>query len=199
MAFYLSKRGGLSPIKPERRNESNGGLTRISRADQSAPPAFPPSQPPQPPPTMSDPSRKKAIIIGGGPVGCLTALSLANNGWEVEIWEGRPGELRSLSLPPPFPSLKSADSSFASVLTDPSSEKGKAEPTRSVNLAISSRGIAALASVEPDLGELDSFLPFLGDRSSSSRFFPSVNDFIDLSLPMKGRMIWDFENKFVPP
>ncbi|KAL7412761.1 hypothetical protein BDY24DRAFT_415724 [Mrakia frigida] len=95
---------------------------------------------------MSDPSRKKAIVIGAGPVGCLTALSLANNGWEVEIWEGRP---------------------------DPSSEKGKAEPTRSVNLAISSRGIAALASVEPDL----------------------VKDFIDLSLPMKGRMIWDFSNK----
>lgn len=40
--------------------------------------------------------QKKAIIVGAGPVGCLTALSLANRGWRVEVWEGRPGPCPSL-------------------------------------------------------------------------------------------------------
>lgn len=34
---------------------------------------------------------KKALIVGAGPVGTLTALSLHKRGWKVEIWEGRPG------------------------------------------------------------------------------------------------------------
>lgn len=37
-------------------------------------------------------TRKKAVIVGGGPVGCLAALSLAKMGWEVEVYEGRPGK-----------------------------------------------------------------------------------------------------------
>jgi 2-polyprenyl-6-methoxyphenol hydroxylase-like FAD-dependent oxidoreductase len=35
---------------------------------------------------------KKAIVVGGGPVGCLAALALARRGWQVELFEGRPGE-----------------------------------------------------------------------------------------------------------
>lgn len=35
---------------------------------------------------------RKALIIGGGPVGALTALSLHKRGWQVEVWEGRDGE-----------------------------------------------------------------------------------------------------------
>lgn len=34
---------------------------------------------------------KKAVIVGAGPVGCLSALALAKQGWKVEIYEGRPG------------------------------------------------------------------------------------------------------------
>lgn len=34
---------------------------------------------------------RKAVIVGAGPVGCLTAISLAKMGWAVEIYEGRPG------------------------------------------------------------------------------------------------------------
>lgn len=33
----------------------------------------------------------KALVIGGGPVGSLTALSFHNRGWEVEVWETREG------------------------------------------------------------------------------------------------------------
>jgi 2-polyprenyl-6-methoxyphenol hydroxylase-like FAD-dependent oxidoreductase len=36
-------------------------------------------------------SARKAVVIGAGPVGCLTAISLAKMGWQVEVYEGRPG------------------------------------------------------------------------------------------------------------
>lgn len=35
--------------------------------------------------------QRKAVIVGAGPVGCLAAISLANNGWSVEVYEGRAG------------------------------------------------------------------------------------------------------------
>lgn len=34
---------------------------------------------------------RKALIVGAGPVGALTALSLHRRGWEVEVWESRDG------------------------------------------------------------------------------------------------------------
>jgi kynurenine 3-monooxygenase len=36
--------------------------------------------------------KRKALVIGAGPVGALTALSLHRRGWEVEVWESREGE-----------------------------------------------------------------------------------------------------------
>ena len=39
---------------------------------------------------MPKPTRK-AVIVGAGPVGCLCAIALSNMGWEVEIYEARPG------------------------------------------------------------------------------------------------------------
>lgn len=44
-------------------------------------------------------SPRKAVIIGGGPVGCLSAMALAKQGWTVEIYEGRPGGYFSRGLP----------------------------------------------------------------------------------------------------
>jgi 2-polyprenyl-6-methoxyphenol hydroxylase-like FAD-dependent oxidoreductase len=35
---------------------------------------------------------RKVLVIGGGPVGALTALSLHRRGWDVELWESREGE-----------------------------------------------------------------------------------------------------------
>jgi kynurenine 3-monooxygenase len=34
---------------------------------------------------------RKAVIVGAGPVGCLSAMALAKMGWNVEVYEGRPG------------------------------------------------------------------------------------------------------------
>ena len=34
---------------------------------------------------------RKLVIVGAGPVGCLAAMSFANMGWSVEIYEARPG------------------------------------------------------------------------------------------------------------
>ncbi|KAI0724076.1 FAD/NAD-P-binding domain-containing protein [Fomitopsis betulina] len=87
------------------------------------------------------PSARKAIVVGAGPVGCLAAISLAKMGWIVEIYEGRP-DMR-------LPSSKAA------------------AQQRSINLAISSRGIAAIEAIHP---------------SAAERFLRAV-------IPMRGRMI----------
>lgn len=95
----------------------------------------------------NQPSRRRAVVVGGGPVGCLCALSLAKTGWSVDVYEGRPD--------PRLPSSKAAMAQ------------------RSINLAMSSRGIAALASVDPALAER----------------------FMDTVIPMRGRMIHDAKGR----
>lgn len=34
---------------------------------------------------------RKAVVVGAGPVGCLAALALAKQGWNVGVFEIRPG------------------------------------------------------------------------------------------------------------
>ncbi|CAE7221146.1 unnamed protein product [Rhizoctonia solani] len=86
---------------------------------------------------------RKVVIVGAGPVGCLSALSFAKQGWEVEVFEGRP---------------------------DMREPEAKANLSlRSINLAISSRGISALCVVDPAIAD---------------RFMQNV-------IPMHGRMIHD--------
>ncbi|TDL27357.1 FAD/NAD-binding domain-containing protein [Rickenella mellea] len=85
--------------------------------------------------------RRTAVVVGAGPVGCLAALALAKQGWHVQLYDARPD--------PRLPSSKSAAS------------------LRSINLAISSRGIAALQAIDP---------------AATTRFLETV-------IPMKGRMI----------
>lgn len=86
---------------------------------------------------------RKVVIVGAGPVGCLAAIAFAKMKWQVEVYEARP-DLRL------------------------SSSKAAAQQ-RSINLAISSRGIAALRAV---------------DASAAERFLQTV-------IPMRGRMIHD--------
>ncbi|KAI9510863.1 FAD/NAD-P-binding domain-containing protein [Russula earlei] len=88
-------------------------------------------------PTMT----RKLIVVGAGPVGCLAAMSFAKMGWSVEIYEARP-DMR-------LPSSRAA------------------AQQRSINLAISSRGIAAMQAIDP---------------AAASRFLDNV-------IPMRGRMI----------
>ncbi|TDL14931.1 FAD/NAD-P-binding domain-containing protein [Rickenella mellea] len=65
----------------------------------------------------------KAAVVGAGPVGCLAALNFAKEGWDVELYEGRP----DIRIPCPEAS----------------------GVQRSVNLVLSSRAIAAINSVDP--------------------------------------------------
>jgi kynurenine 3-monooxygenase len=85
--------------------------------------------------------RRKALIVGAGPVGALTALSLHRRGWEVEIWESRDGS---------FPDLIS---SIQTNGVDPRGKDTAMTNLRSINLAISARGLEALRSVDPTLGK----------------------------------------------
>ncbi|KAF8575953.1 FAD/NAD-binding domain-containing protein [Ramaria rubella] len=65
------------------------------------------------------------VVVGAGPVGCLTALAFAGAGWRVQVYEGRP----DMRLP-----------SSKTILA-----------RRSTNLTISSRGLIALQSVNPSM------------------------------------------------
>lgn len=67
----------------------------------------------------------RAAVVGGGLVGCLCAAMLASRGWQVDIYESRSD-----------PRLTSA-----------------ATRARSINLALSPRGIEALKSVNEELAE----------------------------------------------
>lgn len=50
---------------------------------------------------ISPERRRRALVVGGGPVGALTALMLEKRGWEVELWEARDGEcISGQGLPP---------------------------------------------------------------------------------------------------
>ncbi|KAF9792727.1 FAD/NAD-P-binding domain-containing protein [Thelephora terrestris] len=69
--------------------------------------------------------QRKAVIVGAGPVGCFAAIALANKGWSVDLYEGR------------------ADKRLRK------SEEGQ----RSINLVLSSRGLAALYAIDPCLEE----------------------------------------------
>lgn len=88
---------------------------------------------------------QRAIVVGAGPVGCLAAISLAKAGWQVYVYEARP-DLR-------LPSSKATTQQ------------------RSINLAISSRGIAALQAIDPAISER----------------------FLKTAIPMRGRMIHDIK------
>ncbi|KAF3936596.1 hypothetical protein ABW19_dt0207680 [Dactylella cylindrospora] len=86
---------------------------------------------------------QKVVIIGAGPVGALAALYFAKGGWQVVVYELR-GDLRN-------PDNRSLNF------------------TKSINLAISERGINGLRSVDPELTE----------------------SILEDAIPMHGRMIHD--------
>lgn len=73
---------------------------------------------------MSTPAPSNAAVVGGGLVGTLCASMLASRGWSVTLYEGRPDPRLSQDA------------------------RG-----RSINLALSPRGIEALRSVSEELAE----------------------------------------------
>lgn len=87
--------------------------------------------------------RRKVLIIGAGPVGALTALSLDKRGWDVEVWDAREG-MRS-------PILLRWQVKLMPL--DPRGQPINHSNLRSINLAISSRGVEALKAVDPSLAD----------------------------------------------
>lgn len=86
---------------------------------------------------------RHVVVVGAGPVGCLAALALAKRGWRVSVYEGRP---------------------------DPRTLDAKtAYRNRSINLAISHRGLCAIDAIDP----------------------AAARAFVENAVPMKGRMIHD--------
>ncbi|KAJ6520350.1 FAD/NAD-binding domain-containing protein [Mycena sanguinolenta] len=79
---------------------------------------------------MNASSAPKAVIVGAGPVGCLSAIALANLGWHVTVYERRSG------------------------FHQPLSSNTQANPRqRSINLTLSARGITALQAIDSTLVE----------------------------------------------
>ncbi|KAJ6534933.1 FAD/NAD-P-binding domain-containing protein [Mycena capillaripes] len=79
-------------------------------------------------------SPPKAVIVGAGPAGCLSAIALANLGWHVTIFERR----RDLRIPSP----QNASTGFAENFRQ-----------RSINLTLSARGLAAIWAIDSSLVE----------------------------------------------
>jgi len=88
----------------------------------------------------------EAAVVGAGLVGCLTAFGLAKRGWTVTLYERRP---------------------------DPRQDRFESDRLRSINLALSARGIVAIQSVDPALAE---------------RILREV-------IPMRGRMIHSVDGR----
>lgn len=78
------------------------------------------------------------VVIGAGLVGCLAALGFAKKGYKVQLYEGRP----DLRLP----------------------EEQAKTSLRSINLAVSARGILAMKSIDNDMAErvLRDLIPMSG-------------------------------------
>ncbi|KAF7337739.1 FAD/NAD(P)-binding domain-containing protein [Mycena sanguinolenta] len=103
---------------------------------------------------MNASSAPKAVIVGAGPVGCLSAIALANLGWHVTVYERRSGTL-------PLPVCEPSAMTFFLSITDmrggshqPLSSNIQANPRqRSINLTLSARGITALQAVDSTLVE----------------------------------------------
>jgi len=121
--------------------------------------------------------QRRAVVVGAGPVGCLAAIALANKGWSVEVYEGRAGAACFSSAVTP----SSVYLSF-SLFLDKRLSKSE-EGQRSINLVLSSRGLAALHAIDPDLEErlmkhtipIHSRMIHMKDGSSSSLQYDPYN------------------------
>ena len=108
---------------------------------------------------MTSQEQQKTIIVGAGPVGSLAALYAAQRGDNVEIYELRGGKCRIRNIPNCFVHI-------ILDLRDPTTVP--LNFTKSINLALSERGINAI-------------------RHSNR---PNLLDFVlQETIPMHGRMI----------
>ncbi|TFK56094.1 FAD/NAD(P)-binding domain-containing protein [Heliocybe sulcata] len=94
---------------------------------------------------MSDLSKKptkRVAVIGTGLVGCLAALGIANKfGWQVDIYDSRSGAF-------PMPFYNPFNGVWLMVMTE--TDKA-ADDRKTINLALSARGLRAFAEIDPEL------------------------------------------------
>src|SRR5262245_41826145 len=85
-------------------------------------------------------AKQKIVVVGAGPVGSLAALYAAQRGHDVEIYELRPG--KALTHCCTIPPSRHGVAHWQSDLRDP--DTIPLNFTRSINLALSERGINAM-------------------------------------------------------
>ena len=118
---------------------------------------------------MCSMSSKSVAIIGGGPVGALAALYFAKHFSKVTLYELRPG------TPSPWLVL------FAN-FADPRVPANRAAlPNKSINLALSDRGILGIRGISDALAEevVATTIPMRG-RCLHSRSGKQVTQFYDV-------------------
>jgi len=112
----------------------------ISRKPDVARPATAPASS-----TKSEP----VTVIGGGPAGSLAALMLARRGYCVRLFEGRDDPREEASTE----AEATAAAQALSGVDDASLAKTASASKRSINLALSHRGLCAMRRVDPSLAE----------------------------------------------
>lgn len=123
---------------------------------------------------MTSCSSKSVAVVGGGPVGALAALYFAKHFSKVTLYELRPGQLPLHSKLIPDPRI-------------PSNRAGL--PNKSINLALSDRGILGIRGVSHELAEevVATTIPMRG-RCLHDRDGNQVTQFYDVY----GRVLADF-------
>ena len=98
--------------------------------------------------------RERVVIVGAGLVGALAAIYMARLGYQVDVYEKRPGRhshYRSTTL----------------IIPDVRSER--ALPGRSINLALSERGLNALRQVGLEESVMQLAVPMRGRLLHSTK------------------------------
>ena len=106
--------------------------------------------------SMTSSSPKTVSIVGGGPVGALASLYFAKHFSKVTLYELRPGPVSRV-----LPRANSADPRVP--------ENRAALPNKSINLALSDRGIKGIKGISETL----------------------VQEVMGMSIPMRGRCLHD--------
>jgi kynurenine 3-monooxygenase len=84
-------------------------------------------------------------IVGGGPAGALAALMLSRRGYCIRLFEGRDD--------PRLEAAAEAEAAAAASGQEASLAKSSSASKRSINLALSHRGLCAMRRVDPSLAE----------------------------------------------
>ena len=110
-----TKKKNVSTSASSSSSSSSGtGAVKVTNNSENAPPTPPPA-----------PSRGNAIVVGAGPAGALTAMTLARAGFQVDVFERRGPSSR-------LPSQGLVNTGVAS--------------SRTYNIVLNQRGVAALKS-----------------------------------------------------